>query len=38
MNNMTEEHFWETINKYRSPHLWKKENGEWKLLHTVYDE
>lgn len=21
---------------FRSPHLWKKENGEWKLRHTVF--
>ena len=31
----TEEEFWNTIDKFRSPHLWKKENGEWKLRHTV---
>ncbi len=21
--------------KFRSPHIWKKENGKWKLRHTV---
>jgi N-acetyl sugar amidotransferase len=32
----TEEEFWETVNKYRSPHLWgKNSDGEWKLRHTV---
>ena len=31
----TENEFWETINKHRSPHIWKKEDGEWKLRHTV---
>lgn len=31
----TEEEFWETINKHRSPHLWKYEDGEWKLRLTV---
>jgi N-acetyl sugar amidotransferase len=31
----TEEEFWTTINKYRSPHIWKEINGEWKLRHTV---
>ncbi len=32
----TETEFWETIDKFRSPHLWRKDsNGEWKLRHTV---
>ena len=31
----TEEEFWETIDKHRSPHIWKKVNREWKLRHTV---
>ncbi|KYG82844.1 N-acetyl sugar amidotransferase [Roseivirga echinicomitans] len=32
----TEEEFWETIEKNRSPHLWAKEaNGEWKLRYTA---
>lgn len=35
--NLTENEFWDIINKFRSPHLWKKENGEWKLRYTVYD-
>ncbi|MCG3204394.1 MAG: hypothetical protein KCHDKBKB_01109 [Elusimicrobia bacterium] len=30
------ERFLELCDKFRSPHLWKKENGEWKLRHTVY--
>jgi len=30
-----EDTFWETINKFRSPHIWKKINGNWKLRHTV---
>ena len=34
--NMPEEIFWGLIDKARSPHLWKTENGEWKLRHTVY--
>ena len=32
---ITEDHFWEVVNRYRSPHLWKQENGEWKLKHIV---
>jgi len=27
--------FYETIDKFRSPHIWKNINGEWKLRHTV---
>ena len=33
--SITEEKFWETINKFRSPHLWKKVSGVWKLRHNV---
>jgi len=33
--NITEEYFWEVIDSWRSPHLWKKENGEWKLKYQV---
>lgn len=32
---ITEERFWEVIDKARSPHLWEKENGVWKLRHQV---
>ena len=31
----TEEEFRETVDKHRSPHIWKKENGEWKLRHML---
>ena len=31
----SEDEFWETVNKHRSPHLWKKVDGEWRLRHTV---
>jgi N-acetyl sugar amidotransferase len=27
----SEEEFWKTIDKHRSPHLWKKEEDRWKL-------
>ena len=33
--SLTEERFLEIIDSFRSPHLWKKENGEWKLRHIV---
>ena len=32
---VTEEKFWEVINNARSPHLWEKVNGVWKLRHQV---
>lgn len=31
----TEESFFETLNKHRSPHLWKSESGKWLLRHTA---
>lgn len=34
--DITEERFWECINSGRSPHLWKLEDGEWKLRHPVW--
>ncbi len=36
--DITEEHFWSVIDRFRQPHIWKKENGIWKLKHAVYDE
>ena len=34
---LTEELFWEGINRWRSPHLWGKNvEGEWKLKHTIW--
>ncbi len=35
--NMSEDEFFETVDKARSPHLWVKEGSEWKLRHTVYE-
>lgn len=33
----TEEEFWRTIDKFRSPHLWEKtSDNKWKLKHTVW--
>jgi len=31
----TEDEFWKTIDKHRSPHIWKQVDGEWILRHTV---
>jgi len=33
--DITEEYFWEVIDSWRSPHLWLRDNGEWKLRHRV---
>lgn len=32
---ITEERFWEVIDKARSPHLWEKEGGQWRLRKQV---
>jgi N-acetyl sugar amidotransferase len=33
--DLKEEEFWETVDKFRSPHLWEKLGHEWKLKHVV---
>ena len=27
--------FFKTVDKFRSPHIWKKVKNRWKLRHTV---
>lgn len=34
---MTREYFEALTDSFRSPHIWKRENGKWKLRRTVYD-
>lgn len=34
--DITEEHFWEVVDSFRSPHIWEKVNGAWRLKHAVY--
>ena len=29
--------FWRIIDKFRSPHVWKTQNGSWRLTKAVYD-
>jgi len=36
--DITEKQFWETIDKFRLPHVWEQEKGIWKLKKAVYDE
>jgi N-acetyl sugar amidotransferase len=35
---ITEGQFWEVVDRFRLPHIWKQDNGIWKLRKTVYDE
>lgn len=35
---MKPERFIELCDQFRSPHLWEKESGEWKLKHAVWHE
>ncbi len=33
----SEQEFWESVDKFRSPHLWvRDEYGQWRLRHTVW--
>ena len=34
---MDREYFLNLAESFRSPHLWVRENGEWKLRHNVWD-
>lgn len=34
---MEPDHFLELCDRHRSPHLWKREGGEWKLRHPVWE-
>ena len=34
---ISEDLFYETVDKFRSPHLWAKKRGKWELMHKVWD-
>lgn len=36
--SVSEEEFHATVDKFRSPHLWAYEGGDWKLRHAVWHE
>ncbi|MDC1414823.1 N-acetyl sugar amidotransferase [Gammaproteobacteria bacterium] len=36
--SLTEEQFHETIDKFRSPHLWEKDGDDWNLKSTVWHD
>lgn len=31
----SEEQFWDTVDRFRSPHLWEKNNEDWNLKHCI---
>lgn len=33
--DISEKHFWEVVDSFRPPHLWRKTRRGWKLLHRV---
>ena len=33
--DISEDHFWEVVNNWRTPHLWKKINSEWLLKFPI---
>lgn len=33
--DLTEGHFWEIVDGFRSPHLWEKADGTWRLKYQV---
>jgi N-acetyl sugar amidotransferase len=34
--DISKEHFWDVIDSWRSPHLWQKTGGEWKLKRAIW--
>ena len=36
--NLTEREFFDTIEKFRSSHLWKKEKDQWELKNKIWDQ
>jgi hypothetical protein len=35
---MDRDYFMRLADTFRSPHLWRREAGQWKLRHTVWEE
>jgi N-acetyl sugar amidotransferase len=33
--DLTEDEFWQVVDRFRLPHIWEKKNGEWKLKNRV---
>ena len=34
--SLTADEFHATVDKFRSPHLWEKRSGDWRLRHAVW--
>ena len=34
--NITQDHFWEVLDSWRLPHLWKKSGNKWELKNPIY--
>jgi hypothetical protein len=34
--DLPEERFWEITDRFRTPHLWNRVNGEWELRHKAF--
>ena len=34
--DLTEDEFWQIVDRFRQPHIWQKVNGEWELRHHVW--
>ncbi len=34
----TRAYYWELADQFRSPHLWEKNDGAWRLRKTIYDD
>ena len=35
---ISEAHFWNVVDDFRSPHVWKVDDGEWRLRDAVYHD
>lgn len=35
--DITGEYFWHVVDRFRQPHIWKKEDGLWKLKKAIYE-
>ena len=36
--DISEEHFWNIMDRYRTPHIWNKDSGTWKLNKIVAND
>ena len=36
--SISEDEFFQTVDKFRSPHLWEKDKGEWRLRHKIWEK